>query len=112
METGAGFPKPAPYLLSLIGEIYSLALLGAYGNRLFHWAVLFVPSLNYIGPRRQSLYCKRSVGSRHSEERVPHHADIRAHPGVHVALYRNHDFLAGEALRHRGLPRRLRLVPV
>src|ERR1035438_1961887 len=112
METGASFPKPAPFSLSLIGEVYSFAFLGAYGDRLFHRSVLFVPGLNHVGPRRKPLNCKRSVVARHGEEGVSDYADVRAHPGVYVALHRDHDLLAGEALGQRRLSRRLRLVPI
>src|ERR1035437_4046126 len=89
METGASFPKPAPFYLSFIGEIYSLALLGAHRDRLLHRSVLLVPALNHVGPRRKSLYCKRSVVARHGKEGVTDHADIGAHPGMHVALHRD-----------------------
>src|ERR1022692_359209 len=112
METGAGFPKPAPFSLSLIGEVYSFAFLATYGDRLFHLSVLFVYGFNYVGPRRKPLYCKRSVVARHGEEGVSDYSNVRAHPGMHVALHRDHYFLAGESLGQGRLPRRLRLVPV
>src|ERR1039457_1389504 len=112
METGASFPKPAPFYLPFIGEIYSLALLGAHRDRLLHRSVLLVPALNHVGPRRKSLYCKRSVVARHCKEGVTDHADIRADTGMHIALDRDHDFLAGERFVQGRLPRRLRLVPV
>src|ERR1035438_1077616 len=112
METGASFPKPAPFSLSLIGEVYSLAFLGAYGDRLFHLSILFVHGFNYVGPWRKPFYCKRSVVARHGEEGVSDYANVRAHPGVHVALHRDHDLLASEALGQGRLPRRLRLVPI
>src|ERR1019366_1705184 len=112
METGAGFPKPAPFSLSLIGEVYSFAFFGAYGDRLFHLSVLFVHGFNYVGPRRKPLYCKRSVVARHGEEGVSDHANVRAHPGVYVALHRDHDLLPVEALGQGRLSRRLRLVPI
>src|ERR1035437_4478479 len=112
METGAGFPKPAPFSLSLIREVYSFAFLGAYGDRLFHLSVLFVHGFNYVGPRRQPLNCKRSVVARHGEEGMSDHADVRAHPGMYVALHRDHDLLAIEALGQGRLSRRLRLVPI
>src|ERR1039458_253824 len=112
METGAGFPKPAPFSLSLIGEVYSFAFLATYGDRLFHLSVLFVYGFNYVGPRRKPFYCKRSVVARDGEEGVSDHANVRAHPRVHVALHRDHDLLAGEAFVQGRLPRRLRLVPI
>src|SRR5689334_3236212 len=96
---GGRLPKTCPFShLSLIGKVYSLALFGSYGDRLFHRSILLVPALNDVGPWRQSFYCKRPVVSRHGEERMADHADIRAHPGVDVAFHRDHDFLAGEAL--------------
>src|SRR5450631_863456 len=88
-KRGQASQKPAPFSLSLIGEVYRFAFLGAYGDRLFHLSVLFVHGFNYVGPRRKPLYCKRSVVARHGEEGVSDDADVRAHPGVYVALHRD-----------------------
>src|ERR1019366_10411087 len=112
METGAGFPKPAPFSLSLIGEVYSFAFLATYGDRLFHLSVLFVYGFNYVGPRRKPFYCKRSVVARHGEEGVSDYANVRAHPGMDVALHRDHDLLAGESLGQGRLPPRPGLLSI
>src|SRR5579862_2326751 len=109
---GAGRSLPHTRQLTPHCEIGGLALFWRYRNLHVLGAVLLVPSFQRIGPRRQSLYCKRPVVACHGEKWMGYNADVGAHPRVYVALHRDHDLFAREALGLRIALGRLRFVPL
>src|SRR5712664_4075542 len=99
-------------LLSLEIEIGRLSFLRRDSHLHFLRTVFFLPRFDRISPRRQALDGERAIVAGNSEERMAHYADVGAHPGMHIALYRYHDFLAREALLLGIALGRLRLVPL
>ena len=63
-------------------------------------AEFLVPCLDRVRAGRQAFDRERAVGRAHREVRMRHHADVRRHPGVHVALEAHHHLGHGERLLH------------
>src|SRR5436305_3297069 len=88
------------------GEAEFFGLVRADRYRLHGRPQLFVPGLERIGSRRQIAEIEASVFSGDRKIRVLEDRDVTLHPGMHVALHGNGDFLAREGLFHlrsRGL---------
>src|SRR6202021_3289906 len=71
-----------------------------------YFLVLFAQLLMHEGdrviPRRPALDFIFPALVRDRIERTLHHIDVHLHPGMLVALHRQHDFLAGKILFDRG----------
>src|SRR5690242_992211 len=79
-------------------EINGLRFFGRYRDVLILGAVLLLPDFDGVIPRRHAFDREAAVLAGHREERMPHYADIRAHPRMDITLHRNHDFLFVEGL--------------
>src|SRR5207249_12066859 len=93
-------------------EVHRLALFGTDGHLHILRRVLFMPGLERIRTGRQTLDGEGAVVSGHRKERMIHNTDVRPHPGMYVALHRDHDFFASEALQFIFAFWRLRFVPL
>src|SRR5712692_10134629 len=93
-------------------SVYGLAILGGQRHLLILLAQLLVHEGEGVVARRQALNGVLAVRAGDRVERVLHHVDVHLHPRVLVALYRQHDFFAGEALLQWSGLRRLGLVPL
>src|SRR5579862_1308964 len=71
----------------------------------------FVPSRYGVGPGRHILDGERAVFAGDLIVRIIEHGDVGLHPGMDVALHRDGDLGAREALHDRRRSRRLRFVP-
>src|SRR5580658_5071697 len=96
---------------SLEDEVDLLGLVRADGYRLRRSAQLFVPGLYGVGAGRQIAEIEASIFSGDREVWMFEYRNITAHPGMHVALYRDGNLLARERLFHLRV-RRLGLVPL
>src|SRR4029078_6625744 len=68
--------------------------------------------LDAVFSARQASNAESAVLARYGKERMPNCTDIRTHPGMDVALYRDHDFFFLERLVLRIAFGRLGLIPL
>src|SRR5467141_1034874 len=73
---------------------------------------LFMNEGNRVIAWRKPLDLELAIGAGDGEEGTLGYVDEHAHPGMLVALDRQHDFFAGKGFLERGGLGRLRLVPL
>src|SRR3974377_11125 len=78
--------------------VHSLAVPGRQGHLLILLPKFFMDECQRVGARRQALDLELAIGASYRIERVLHNIDIHLHPGMLVALHRQHDLFAGEGL--------------
>src|ERR1700722_1286688 len=96
----------------LEGLVYDLAVFGGDRNLLVLLAQLLLYEGDGVVARGQALDFVFSALVGYRVERALHHADIHLHPGMLVALDRQHDLFAGEILLDRRRRWWLRFVPL
>src|ERR1039458_3914391 len=112
LQNVAAFPLPGLLAASLKALVHGFGFFGRHRDFLVLLAQFLVHECDRVISRRQAFDFIFSALVGDGIERVLHYIDVHLHPGVLIALDRQHDFFAGEVLFDRSGRWWLRFVPL